>query len=179
MSGEEAKTYGLIDEVITCSPSNRKKVMKPRRTQRFKSQGLKPQGGFFMARQSKSDANLRCSFCGKSRDQVRKLIAGPTVYICDECVGLCNEIISEDWQESRQEIATKLCKPLDIHQHLDHYIIGQDHAKQVSFPLQYITTINGLPPMKVGMSNCKRGISSLWGQPEQERPFLRKPWRSI
>lgn len=84
-----------------------------------------------MARQAKSDANLRCSFCGKSRDQVRKLIAGPTVYICDECVGLCNEIISEDWQESRQEISTKLCKPLDIHQHLDQYIIGQDHAKRV------------------------------------------------
>ena len=84
-----------------------------------------------MARQSKSDANLRCSFCGKSRDQVRKLIAGPTVYICDECVGLCNEIISEDWQESRQEISTKLCKPLDIHQHLNHYLIDQDRAKRV------------------------------------------------
>lgn len=84
-----------------------------------------------MARQSKSDANLRCSFCGKSRDQVRKLIAGPTVYICDECVGLCNEIISEDWQESRQEISTKLCKPLDIHQHLNQYLIDQDRAKRV------------------------------------------------
>jgi ATP-dependent Clp protease ATP-binding subunit ClpX len=84
-----------------------------------------------MARQAKSDANLRCSFCGKSRDQVRKLIAGPTVYICDECVELCNEIISEDWQESRQEICTKLCKPLDIHQHLNHYLIGQDRAKRV------------------------------------------------
>lgn len=84
-----------------------------------------------MARQAKSDGNLRCSFCGKSRDQVRKLIAGPTVYICDECVGLCNEIISEDWQESRQDISTKLCKPFDIHQHLNHYIIGQDHAKRV------------------------------------------------
>ena len=84
-----------------------------------------------MARQAKSDANLRCSFCGKNRDQVRKLIAGPTVYICDECVALCNEIISEDWQESREEISTKLCKPMDIHQHLNHYIIGQDLAKRV------------------------------------------------
>ncbi|WNM61261.1 ATP-dependent Clp protease ATP-binding subunit ClpX [Candidatus Nitrospira neomarina] len=84
-----------------------------------------------MARQAKSEANLRCSFCGKNRDQVRKLIAGPTVYICDECVGLCNEIISEDWQESRQEISAKLCKPVDIHQHLDQYIIGQDQAKKV------------------------------------------------
>lgn len=84
-----------------------------------------------MARQTKSDANLRCSFCGKNRDQVRKLIAGPTVYICDECVGLCNEIISEDWQEARQEVSAKLCKPTDIHQHLNHYIIGQDQAKKV------------------------------------------------
>jgi ATP-dependent Clp protease ATP-binding subunit ClpX len=84
-----------------------------------------------MARQAKADANLRCSFCGKNRDQVRKLIAGPTVYICDECVGLCNEIISEDWQESRQEISAKLCKPVDIHQHLNHYIIGQERAKKV------------------------------------------------
>jgi len=84
-----------------------------------------------MARQAKSDANLRCSFCGKNRDQVRKLIAGPTVYICDECVGLCNEIISEDWQEARQEISAKLCKPIDIHQHLNHYIIGQERAKKV------------------------------------------------
>lgn len=84
-----------------------------------------------MARQAKSEANLRCSFCGKNRDQVRKLIAGPTVYICDECVALCNEIISEDWQESRQEISAKLCKPVDIHQHLDEYIIGQDKAKKV------------------------------------------------
>jgi ATP-dependent Clp protease ATP-binding subunit ClpX len=84
-----------------------------------------------MARQTKAEANLRCSFCGKNRDQVRKLIAGPTVYICDECVGLCNEIISEDWQDSRQEIAAKLCKPADIHQHLNQYIIGQDRAKKV------------------------------------------------
>jgi len=84
-----------------------------------------------MARQAKSDANLRCSFCGKNRDQVRKLIAGPTVYICDECVALCNEIISEDWQESRDELSSKLCKPIDIHQHLDHYIIGQDRAERV------------------------------------------------
>ncbi len=84
-----------------------------------------------MARQAKTDTNLRCSFCGKNRDQVRKLIAGPTVYICDECVGLCNEIISEDWQETRDEISAKLCKPSEIHQHLNQYIIGQDRAKKV------------------------------------------------
>ena len=84
-----------------------------------------------MAKQAKPDANLRCSFCGKSRDQVRKLIAGPTVYICDECVGLCNDIISEEWQEAKEEISSKLRKPAEINQHLNHYIIGQERAKKI------------------------------------------------
>lgn len=84
-----------------------------------------------MAKQVKTEANLRCSFCGKSRDQVRKLIAGPTVYICDECVGLCNEIMAEEWQEAKEEISSKLRKPVEINRHLDQYIIGQDRAKKI------------------------------------------------
>ena len=84
-----------------------------------------------MAKQVKSDTNLRCSFCGKSRDQVRKLIAGPTVYICDECVGLCNEIMAEEWQEAKEEISSKLRKPVEINRHLDQYIIGQHRAKKI------------------------------------------------
>jgi len=83
-----------------------------------------------MAKQAKSDASLRCSFCGKNRDQVRKLIAGPTVYICDECVGLCNDIISEEWQEAKEEISAKLRKPSEINQHLNNYLIGQEGAKK-------------------------------------------------
>ena len=83
-----------------------------------------------MAKQAKSDSSLRCSFCGKSRDQVRKLIAGPTVYICDECVGLCNDIISEEWQEAKEEISAKLRKPSEIKQHLNNYLIGQEGAKK-------------------------------------------------
>ena len=63
-----------------------------------------------MAKQEKMDRHLRCSFCGKSRDEVRKLIAGPTVYICDECVNLCNDIIAEDWEEAKEEISSKLKK---------------------------------------------------------------------
>ena len=63
-----------------------------------------------MAKQEKIDRHLRCSFCGKSRDEVRKLIAGPTVYICDECVNLCNDIIAEDWEEAKEEISAKLKK---------------------------------------------------------------------
>ncbi len=84
-----------------------------------------------MAKQLKTEANLRCSFCGKSRDQVRKLIAGPTVYICDECVGLCNEIMAEEWQEAKEEISSKLRKPVEINCHLDQYIIGQNRAKKI------------------------------------------------
>ena len=84
-----------------------------------------------MAKPIKSDENLRCSFCGKSRDQVRKLIAGPTVYICDECVGLCNEIMAEEWQEAKEEISSKLRKPVEINRHLDQYIIGQVRAKKI------------------------------------------------
>ena len=84
-----------------------------------------------MAKQVKSDTNLRCSFCGKNRDQVRKLIAGPTVNICDECVGLCNEIMAEEWQEAKEEISSKLRKPVEINRHLDQYIIGQHRAKKI------------------------------------------------
>lgn len=84
-----------------------------------------------MAKPIKSDVNLSCSFCGKSRDQVRKLIAGPTVYICDECVGLCNEIMAEEWQESKEELSSKLRKPVEINRYLDQYIIGQQRAKKI------------------------------------------------
>lgn len=84
-----------------------------------------------MAKQDKMDRHLRCSFCGKSRDEVRKLIAGPTVYICDECVNLCNDIIAEDWEEAKEEISSKLRKPSEIKHHLDQYVIGQDRAKKI------------------------------------------------
>lgn len=84
-----------------------------------------------MTKQLKSDENLRCSFCGKSREQVRKLIAGPTVYICDECVGLCNEIMAEEWQEAKEALSSKLRKPVEINRHLDQYIIDQTRAKKI------------------------------------------------
>ncbi len=84
-----------------------------------------------MPKQEKTDRHLRCSFCGKRRDEVRKLIAGPTVYICDECVNLCNDIIAEDWEEAKEEISSKLRKPSEIKHHLDQYVIGQDRAKKI------------------------------------------------
>lgn len=76
--------------------------------------------------------NLVCSFCGKSQDEVRKLIAGPTVYICDECIDLCNDIIAEecDQEESFASVST-VPKPAEIKRVLDQYVIGQERAKKI------------------------------------------------
>ncbi len=74
---------------------------------------------------------LKCSFCGKSQKQVKKLIAGPGVYICDECIELCNEILEEELAEVSPLELEELPKPREIHAFLDDYIVGQVHAKQI------------------------------------------------
>ena len=85
------------------------------------------------------DSRLKCSFCGKTQDQVKKLIAGPEVYICDECVELCNEILDEEFFENKEkEGASKeksgksaekaIPKPHEIKAYLDEHIVGQDDA---------------------------------------------------
>lgn len=87
------------------------------------------------------DSRLKCSFCGKTQDQVKKLIAGPEVYICDECVELCNEILDEEFFEgkdkegktdkAKQSEDKPIPKPAEIKSHLDQHIVGQDDAKKV------------------------------------------------
>jgi ATP-dependent Clp protease ATP-binding subunit ClpX len=78
------------------------------------------------------DTPLRCSFCGKTQDEVKKIIAGPTVYICDECIELCNDIMKEEWQKERAvDLKQELLKPVEIKEILDHYVVGQDQAKKV------------------------------------------------
>ncbi|MBT4095554.1 MAG: ATP-dependent Clp protease ATP-binding subunit ClpX, partial [Nitrospinaceae bacterium] len=82
-------------------------------------------------KESDKGDTLRCSFCGKSQEEVRKLIAGPQVYVCDECVELCNEIMMEEWNEERKREAKKLLKPVEIKSILDDHIIGQERAKKI------------------------------------------------
>lgn len=77
--------------------------------------------------------NCICSFCGKSQEEVGKLIAGPNVYICDECIALCNEIMTESSEEKdgQAEFGPQVLKPKEIKAYLDQYVIGQDHAKRI------------------------------------------------
>ncbi len=83
-----------------------------------------------MARIGESGDLLKCSFCGKSQKQVKKLIAGPGVYICDECIDLCNEIIEEELTDANASDLGELPKPREIYAFLDEYVIGQDAAKK-------------------------------------------------
>ncbi len=75
--------------------------------------------------------DLVCSFCGKNQEEVKKLIAGPSVYICDECIGLCNEIIAEEYEKEEAQTGDKVPKPADIKATLDQYVIEQEKAKKI------------------------------------------------
>jgi len=84
-----------------------------------------------MPKKSTDSGNYKCSFCSKSQEEVKKLIAGPTVYICDECIELCNEIMVEEWTQEKNEDYKHLLKPKEIYSHLDQYIIGQNKSKRI------------------------------------------------
>src|SRR5919109_4721086 len=82
--------------------------------------------------EKRDGASLTCSFCGKAQKEVKKLIAGPTVYICDECIGLCNDMIAEEIEKEDQSYGTSsIPKPAQIKKVLDEYVIGQDRAKKI------------------------------------------------
>jgi len=85
-----------------------------------------------MAKFGDSAELVKCSFCGKSQKQVKKLIAGPGVYVCNECIDLCNEIIDEENTEETEAKLEKLPNPREIRAFLDDYVVGQDTAKKSS-----------------------------------------------
>src|SRR6201995_653217 len=111
-----------------------------------------------MARIGDGGDLLKCSFCGKSQKQVKKLIAGPGVYICDECIDLCNEIIEEELTESSDVSFDSLPKPREIYEFLDGDVIGQDNAKKT---------------LSVGASNQYKRVQA--GTTEKEPVELAKP----
>ena len=81
--------------------------------------------------ESSDNQKLTCSFCGKNQEDVKKLIAGPSVYICDECVDLCNDIIEEEIKADDPDTLNELPSPAEIFSQLDDYVIGQEKAKKV------------------------------------------------
>ena len=121
MTAAEAKQYGIIDQII-------EKVGKVCRYQ-HREGGRNPATMF---RFGDDKGQLKCSFCGKSQEQVRKLIAGPGVYICDECIELCNEIIEEELYKNVDENLRlrNIPKPKEINHILNQYVIGQERAKK-------------------------------------------------
>jgi ATP-dependent Clp protease ATP-binding subunit ClpX len=92
--------------------------------------GSQAKGKHLVARIGDGGDLLKCSFCGKSQKQVKKLIAGPGVYICDECIDLCNEIIEEELAESSEVRWEDLPKPREIYEFLESYVVGQTPAKK-------------------------------------------------
>ncbi len=86
---------------------------------------------------------VTCSFCGKSQDQVKKIVAGPGVYICNECIDLCKEIIDEEFKEEAYQNLLEVPKPIEIMKSLNDYVIGQDAAKK-HFRLPFIITTSAL-----------------------------------
>jgi ATP-dependent Clp protease ATP-binding subunit ClpX len=119
-----------------------------------------------MAKFSEADALLKCSFCGKSQKQVKKLIAGPGVYICDECIELCNEIIEEELGEASLPILAELPKPRDIFAFLDEYVVGQDATKKALAVAVY----NHYKRIRAAQGDG----STLGGQPDEDDVELSK-----
>ena len=115
-----------------------------------------------MARIGESVDLLKCSFCGKSQKQVRKLIAGPRVYICDECIELCNEIIEEELTEVEETDHVELPRPQQIHDHLQEYVIGQDTAKRALSVAVY----NHYKRIRAGVSGQTLSIAGSDGNEE-------------
>ena len=134
-----------------------------------------------MARIGDGGDLLKCSFCGKSQKQVKKLIAGPGVYICDECIDLCNEIIEEELHESSDVQFDELPKPREICQFLDQYVIGQDTAKKSLSVAVYnhykrVQASGGSDRQLTSRWSWRSPTSCCLARPARARPCSPRPW---
>ena len=132
-----------------------------------------------MARPTDSNEQLLCSFCGKSQRQVKKLIAGPGVYICDECIDLCNEIIDEELTAPPTFELENLPKPQEINAVLDEYVVGQDGAKRALSVAVYnhykrvqMSQNGGEGEIELHKSNIRCSAPPAAARPCSPRPWL-------
>ena len=128
MTAEQAKEYGIVDQVIRL-PHARSSGRRPRRATGGGAR-RRPEGAMARTRETNGGV-LKCSFCGKSQNDVRKLIAGPTVYICDECVELLQRHHRRGVGRGAQPRDPSLPKPSEIKTILDQYVVNQERAKKV------------------------------------------------
>ena len=117
---------------------------------------------------------LNCSFCGKAQNEVKKLIAGPSVYICNECVDLCNDIIEEEVKSEEDSPNDYLLSPLEIFNKLDDYVIGQEKAKKVLSVAVYNHYKRLKKSTSKKMLNYKKVMFFFWVQQEVVKHYLHK-----
>ncbi len=160
MDAQQAKEYGMIDEIL--------------------SEAVELTGGpgGSMATTKGSRLQYHCSFCAKSQDQVKKLIAGPgAVYICDECVELCREIIEEEGAPAKAKTGQKVPPPKALYEQLSEYVIGQEQAKKILSVAVYnhykrVNADNGSP----ARSSSRRATSSSSAPPASARRTSPARW---
>lgn len=147
----------------------------------MKAGGSQAKGKHLVARIGDGGDLLKCSFCGKSQKQVKKLIAGPGVYICDECIDLCNEIIEEELAESSEVRWEDLPKPREIYEFLESYVVGQEPAKKALSVAVYnhykrVQAGRAGVPATTTPSSWRSPTSCCSAPPAPARPCWRRRW---